>query len=66
MDFNKRIRASRELAFERDSQIRFENVTLPLFGLIRIKVIRSGDGISALMLGKIHGGIRDLDQLLRC
>src|ERR1700674_3082240 len=65
VDFNEGVRARGELALECDGEIGLENVTLPLFRVVGIKVIRGGDSVAALMLGKIHRGIRDLDQLLR-
>src|SRR5579863_6713505 len=65
VNFFKSFRAGGEKAFQRDAEIGFEDVFLPLFGFARIKVIGGGNSIATLVLGQIHGGVGDLNELLR-
>ena len=57
--------AGGEKTFKGDAEIGFENIALPAAGFLGIDVIGGGNGIAALMLGEIHGGIGDLDEFLR-
>ena len=57
--------AGRELALERDAQVRFENVLLPKFRLPRIERLRRRNRIAAPMFREIHRRIRHLNELLR-
>ena len=65
VDFHERIRPRGEKALERDAEVSVKDVALPLPGIIRIELIRGGNGVAALMFGKVHRGIGDLNQFLR-
>ena len=64
VDFHKRVGAGGEQALERDAEVGVQDVALPLPGIIRIELIRGGNGVAALMLGKIHRSVGDLNQFL--
>ena len=64
VDFHEGVGTGGEQALERDAEISVEHVALPLFGIVRIELIRGGNRIAALMLGKIHRGVGDLNQFL--
>ena len=65
VNFLERLGAGGEQALERDAEIRFEHILLPSLAIVRIALLGAGNQVAALMLGKVHRGVRHLDELLR-
>ncbi len=65
VDFFERLRSRGEKPLERHAQVRLEDVAFPFFRFIGIEVIGSRDGVSTLMLRKVHRSVGYLDELLR-
>src|SRR5271157_2965819 len=65
VDFVEGIGAGGEKALKGDAEIGFEDIALPPACFFGVHVIGGGNGVAALMLGKIHRSVGDLDELLR-
>src|SRR5262249_30682706 len=65
VDFLKSFGTRREKPLERDAEISFENVALPLFGFVGIKMVGGGNRVAALVFRKIHRSIGNLNEFLR-
>src|SRR5215470_4901422 len=64
VDLVKGFRPGRKQALEGDAKIGLEHVAFPAFGLVGIDVIRRGNRVTALMLGKVHRSVGDLNEFL--
>src|SRR3984957_6279020 len=65
VNFFESVGTGGELALERHTQIRFQDIFFPALGVVGVALLRAGNGISALMFREVHGGVRDLNEFLR-
>ena len=50
---------------QRHAEIRFEHILLPALAIVGCALFGAGNGIAALVLREVHGGVGHLNQFLR-